>query len=155
MARREDLEVRFGMLQGALESLRPSLERVAVGVDEAVARLERGSVAPATFRDLQVNQYDLVSLASCCAVSRSTSAEHDLAAAARAVEYVALRGGAAVARLRSAGSCRTALVARPQALADLGALAEELQADLKLFGDACRDGSCAPGGVAPPSRRVA
>ena len=109
----------------------------------------------ATARELQLAHSELVGLAACCAVSRSTSAEHDLAAAARAVEYVALRGGAMVATLRSVSGCRTAVIERPKALGDLGELAEELQAALKLFGDACRDGSCAPDAVAPPSRRVA
>ena len=133
------MEARFGELRDALESLKPRLERVAAGVEEAAARIERGSVAPATLRDLRMAHNELVSLASCCPVSRSTSGERDLAAAARAAEYVSLRGGAAVAQLRSASDCRTPLVVRPKALGDLGALAEELQADLKLFGDACRE----------------
>ena len=142
MARREDLEERFGMLQGALESLRPSLERVATKVVEVAVRIDRAMIPLATARELQLAHSELVGLAACCAVSRSTSVEHDLAAAARAVEYVALRGGAMVATLRSVSGCRTTVIERPKALGDLGELAEELakelQAALARLGDAGR-----------------
>ena len=41
---------------------------------------------------------------------------------------------------------------RPQALGDLGALAEELQADLKRFGDACRESRAGAPGPAQLNR---
>jgi hypothetical protein len=140
--RAEEREARFDELQGALGSLQPSLERVATEVMEAAARIDTAVIPPATARELQLARSELVSLAACCAVSRSTSVEHDLVAAARAVEYVALRGGAVVATLRSVGGCRTAVLERPKALGDLGRLAEELAKELRAalarLGDADR-----------------
>lgn len=151
--RAEEREARFDELQGALGSLRPSLERVATEVSEAAARIDTAVIPLATARELHLAHSELVGLAACCTVSRSTSVEHDLAAAARAVEYVALRGGVMVATLRSASGCRTAVVERPKALGDLGELAEELQAALTRMGNACRqpEGDLADGVRATPS----